>query len=215
MLKEIYPNVYEYENFLTKEEHTALYDYVHTYADDKAWVEANLQIITGRAIEQHPDDLEKQRTQIENSIRNKTLGDSLKMGIPVDAHPLFESIGKKLEAYGLHHIFIPNLGIAIGVAKKQVTDEYMDQHSDDVYDPRIKTAMNYYINDDYEGGELYLSLQDLRIKPKANSLIICPGTADYLHGVLPVVGSIARYNMTMTSRESLEYYAALVPDWND
>lgn len=46
----------------------------------------------------------------------------------------------------------------------------------------------YYVNDDYEGGELYMPALGLKIKPKANSLVLWSHVwhEDMAHGVLPV-----------------------------
>lgn len=41
----------------------------------------------------------------------------------------------------------------------------------------------YYVNDNYEGGELFFPDYDLKIKPKSNSLIMFPGNENYVHGV--------------------------------
>jgi hypothetical protein len=43
-----------------------------------------------------------------------------------------------------------------------------------------------YLNDDYEGGELYFDQQDIKIKPKAGSVIFFPATADFTHASLEV-----------------------------
>jgi|SaaInl59LU_5_DNA_1037362.scaffolds.fasta_scaffold01273_5 hypothetical protein len=40
-----------------------------------------------------------------------------------------------------------------------------------------------YLNDDYEGGELYFPNQDLEISPKGRSLLIFNGGGDNMHGV--------------------------------
>jgi hypothetical protein len=52
-----------------------------------------------------------------------------------------------------------------------------------------------YINDDYTGGEIYFPNVDLSLKPKAGTLVIFPGTLDYLHGV-KIVGGL-RHTLTM------------------
>jgi len=49
-------------------------------------------------------------------------------------------------------------------------------------------ASVYYINDDYTGGEINFPDHNLKIKPKANSLIIFPGNENYTHEVYKVVG---------------------------
>ena len=45
-------------------------------------------------------------------------------------------------------------------------------------------AMSLLLNDEYEGGELYLSEYDIKLKPKANTAIIFPGISS--HQVLTV-----------------------------
>ena len=44
----------------------------------------------------------------------------------------------------------------------------------------------FYINDDYEGGEIEFPLKKFTYKPKSNSLVVFPSTSEYLHGVKEV-----------------------------
>lgn len=53
----------------------------------------------------------------------------------------------------------------------------------------------YYLNDDYEGGEIYFPNQTITLKPKPNTLVFFPGNRDYLHGVNPMISGI-RYTLT-------------------
>lgn len=58
-----------------------------------------------------------------------------------------------------------------------------------------------YLNDDYEGGQIYYPKKNIIIKPKRCSLVIHPGTEEYSHGVKTVeLGT--RYALTMFSKES-------------
>ena len=41
----------------------------------------------------------------------------------------------------------------------------------------------FYVNDDYEGGEIDFPLKKFVYKPKANSFVMFPSTSEYLHGV--------------------------------
>ena len=43
-----------------------------------------------------------------------------------------------------------------------------------------------YLNDDYEGGELYFPLFDITIKPMKGMLILFPSNYAYQHEALPV-----------------------------
>lgn len=53
----------------------------------------------------------------------------------------------------------------------------------------------FYLNDNYEGGEIYFPNQNIEIKPKPNTLVFFPGTLEYLHGVNPITNGI-RYTLT-------------------
>lgn len=67
----------------------------------------------------------------------------------------------------------------------------MIEHADTAGD----FAVIYYINDDYEGGEINFTDHNLKIKPKSNSLIMFPSNADYWHEVLQNTGK-ERYSAT-------------------
>jgi hypothetical protein len=68
----------------------------------------------------------------------------------------------------------------------------MHEHADTAGD----FAVIYYINDDYEGGEINFMDYNLKVKPKANSFITFPSNADYWHEVLPNTGK-ERYSSTL------------------
>lgn len=46
-----------------------------------------------------------------------------------------------------------------------------------------RISLSYYINDDYEGGEIEFPRFNLKIKPKANQLIVFPSNYIYNHQV--------------------------------
>ena len=60
-------------------------------------------------------------------------------------------------------------------------------------DFEIRYGAILYLNDDFEGGELYYKDLDIKIKPKKNSLLIHKSTI--YHEVLPVTSGV-RYSMT-------------------
>jgi hypothetical protein len=57
-------------------------------------------------------------------------------------------------------------------------------------------AAIYYLNDDYDGGEINFPDHNLKIKPKANSFITFPSNSDYWHEVLENTGK-ERYSSTL------------------
>ena len=48
----------------------------------------------------------------------------------------------------------------------------------------------FYLNDDYEGGELYFPLQDIKFKPKKGAAYFFPGDMNYIHGVTEITSGI-------------------------
>lgn len=63
----------------------------------------------------------------------------------------------------------------------------LEPHIDTLSVESLHIASVYYINDDYEGGEINFPNHNLNIKPEANSVIFFPGNENYLHEVLEVV----------------------------
>ena len=53
--------------------------------------------------------------------------------------------------------------------------------------PSRDISSTLYYNDNYDGGEIVFINQNLKIKPKAGSLILFPSNQNYPHEVLPVI----------------------------
>jgi len=60
-------------------------------------------------------------------------------------------------------------------------------HIDDYKEGPRRVSLIYYLNDDYEGGEIKFPRFGITYKPKANDLIIFPSTYVYNHSVNPVI----------------------------
>ena len=54
----------------------------------------------------------------------------------------------------------------------------------------------FYLNNDYEGGELFFPLQNIKFKPKARAAYFFPGDKNYIHGVTQVISG-TRYTATI------------------
>lgn len=59
-------------------------------------------------------------------------------------------------------------------------------HVDDHTNLPRRISSVFYINEDYEGGEIEFPRFNLKYKPKANELLLFPSTFVYNHSVLPV-----------------------------
>lgn len=74
-------------------------------------------------------------------------------------------------------------------------------HTDQSTDPAIYYAQILYLNDDYEGGELFFVNKNFKVKPKPRSLLVFPGTEEFEHGVNFVKDGPIRYVMVSFLRE--------------
>jgi hypothetical protein len=56
--------------------------------------------------------------------------------------------------------------------------------------PWYDIAGLFYLNDEYEGGELYFPNQGIQFKPKAGAAYFFPGDLNYIHGVTEIKSGI-------------------------
>jgi predicted 2-oxoglutarate/Fe(II)-dependent dioxygenase YbiX len=84
------------------------------------------------------------------------------------------------------------------------TGSFLPKHIDNVPGQNLPTPNGYpsrdisstvYYNENYKGGEIFFSNQNLKIKPTAGSLLLFPSNEIYVHEVLPVTSGI-RYSST-------------------
>jgi hypothetical protein len=64
--------------------------------------------------------------------------------------------------------------------------QHFQEHHDHGFSYNCTVSLVAYPNDDYQGGELYFRLQDLKIKPEAGDLFIFPSNFMYPHRAMPV-----------------------------
>jgi len=83
--------------------------------------------------------------------------------------------------------------------------QHFQEHHDHGFSYNCTVSLVSYINDDYEGGELYFRLQDLKIKPKAGDLYIFPSTFMYPHRAMPV-HSGTKYSIVTMLDYSAKYH---------
>jgi hypothetical protein len=79
---------------------------------------------------------------------------------------------------------------------RMTTGRVLTEHVDAAPNGLLIYATVFYINEDYEGGELYFPDVDVIVKPKAGSLCIFEGLKPLLHGVKTVTKGI-RYSSTI------------------
>ena len=81
--------------------------------------------------------------------------------------------------------------------RKWYPGEYQDLHADGEtaggwpgYNYIVDYGSILYINDDYEGGELFFPAYGMCIKPKSGTLVFFPSSDMYAHGVTEVISGI-------------------------
>lgn len=110
----------------------------------------------------------------------------------IEGNPIIEGIIEKLNKFVKS--VDPTLE-ASGLKTFQRMQESVElkAHTDQHTDPSIRYATIIYLNDEYNGGELFFSNKDLELKPKPGSLVIFPGTDEFNHGVRHVQSGPIRY----------------------
>jgi hypothetical protein len=78
---------------------------------------------------------------------------------------------------------------------KYTDGDYFGMHPDDSYGTPRTISMVYYPNDDYEGGELEFIHFGVKVKPKANQLIIFPSSYIYEHRITDIGAGNPRYTI--------------------
>lgn len=81
--------------------------------------------------------------------------------------------------------------------------QHFDVHSDHGYSYVATLSSVGYINDDYEGGELFFDKINVKIKPQAGDLYLFPSSFIYSHAAMPVTSGLKYSIVTM-----LDYHEA-------
>jgi hypothetical protein len=88
---------------------------------------------------------------------------------------------------------------------KYVPGHHFMEHHDQGFSYNCVVSLVGYLNDDYEGGEIYFRLQNLDIKPEAGDLFVFPSTYMYPHQA-KVVKSGTKYSLVTMLDYSEKYH---------
>jgi hypothetical protein len=64
--------------------------------------------------------------------------------------------------------------------------QHFQEHTDHGFSYNCVVSLVGYVNDDYEGGEIFFRMQNIKIKPKAGDLFVFPSNFMYPHRAMPV-----------------------------
>jgi hypothetical protein len=94
--------------------------------------------------------------------------------------------------------------------------QHFKEHHDHGFSYNCTVSLVGYVNDDYEGGELFFRLQDLKIKAQAGDLYIFPSNFMYPHQAMPVTSG-TKYSIVTMLDYSKKYHTPDMydPKWNN
>lgn len=108
-----------------------------------------------------------------------------------DYAEIYKTLSEPILFASMHYGFKHNLNIgqlAPLSLSRYYTDRYMGPHTDShESDDRPTISVVFYLNDDYEGGELHFKDQDITIKAKSGDIVIFPSKTPFFHESKPVI----------------------------
>jgi hypothetical protein len=180
-------NIQSRENFITKEENDILLDFAknikHWDYTESVWNEEGVmtydasfwadRVANAHSILKH-DDGEKIFYIIKDLVER--LKKDVDKFFKVDAFPTNPAIVRWLPGqYQMPH------------ADKELHENGAEGPNDFPY---FDLAGLFYLNDDYEGGQLYFPQHNIEFKPKAGAAYFFPGDKNYIHGVKEITSGV-------------------------
>ncbi len=195
-------NIYIIKDFIQSSDIDYVYDFAESLSEEQ-WRTAYMDNLRRTCLQSFGTDDLEELVKSKKIIINEKLADksittaenTMDPSIPRDVQVKLWAIscgisndlskfitGYDIRPFGVIQRHYPGVGL----------DEHVDQHND----PSLKYACVAYLNDNYEGGELYFPDRGITVKPDAGSIAVFDASSDYLHGVHPVTGNNTRYAMT-------------------
>lgn len=185
--EEILPRVFKVRNFVTPDELKELFTEANSYSEED-WNYRYLAEMRLHAREKFGrDDLENLKAEglleITENFADKN--------ISVANVQLMQTLHRRCE-----EIFNKVGGLDVTgfvVFQRLYAGTELISHFDKYSDKLVEYAAVLYLNNDYNGGELFFPKFDYEIKPEPGTLIIFPSTEQFEHGVRPVKEGPVRY----------------------
>jgi len=179
-------NILLIKNFLTDEDLKILWDIINNSTDED-W---GLQLHYTKHLEDRAEELTGKRDIDAAGIeRTKDWDDKV---TPLGGKTnLVQDLPARVSTF-----FNPDCGFefrSFGTIQRMYDGTELKAHYDDKADVRHVWASVAYINEDYNGGELFFTNKNIEIKPPKGSIMIFPATEEYEHGVKNVTEGPMRY----------------------
>jgi hypothetical protein len=188
VVNEIVDNVIVVENFLSPDDLKIITDIIDNLPEEDWFIEYTQNLKRFCLEKFGRDDVDNLVAEGKFEVTHGWQDKNYNLENEVVTHSIIERLSHfvklvdpSLEASGLKTLQRMQEGIQLKA------------HTDQDTDPSIRYATIIYINDNYNGGELFFTNKDIEIKPKAGSLIVFPGTNEFNHGVRHVQAGPIRY----------------------
>ncbi len=179
MMTEIYKNIFIVNDFISIEEQEYILSLINESTEDD-WNQTYINHIKNKKYETEEDlinALESRNTFWDDKI------------LHIKNEEFWKGLTNRVNLF-FHNEYEINPMYAI---QRQMPGTFLKVHFDQGTNPELQKAVIIYINDNYNGGELFFPDHGFEIKPSARSMIIFPGTEDYMHGVKEVLDGPTRY----------------------
>jgi hypothetical protein len=189
--EEIFDSIFLVRDVLKAEEITSLLDFVKTSSED-GWNAGNLRRQESIARNLYGPDTSDEVVQIFQDEQSYVYWSDKVVNTSGEKFDIYTAeITKRISPFfdGLYKVS------EFAIINRQYPGVGLDEHKDQGDDLTLVRAVLLYLNDDYEGGELYFPQLDFSIKPPAGSLLTFPAIERWTHGVTPVRGDRYRYVM--------------------
>lgn len=179
-------NIVLIKNFLTNEDLKILWDIINN-STEADW---GLQLHYTKHLEDRAEEMTGNRDIEAAGIERTTNWDDKVTPLSGKTNLVQDLPGR------VSNFFDKNCGFefrSFGTIQRMYDGTELKAHYDDRADVRHVWASVAYINDDYNGGELFFTNKNIEIKPPAGSIMIFPATEEYEHGVRNVRKGPFRY----------------------
>lgn len=193
---EVCDSIWLIENVMDEADRLFILDYIEN-ASEELWSSGFSNTLRKQAVEVLGSDITEEqineyvRERAENPDLNYWVSKSLEL--PPDGE--FEKIAQRLDDK-VREFFdgVFKYG-RWTLVSRHVPGVDMTAHKDQGEDLTLARASMLYLNDDYEGGEIYFVNFDFEIKAPAGSVLVFPSTEHWTHGVRTVRPGRPRYAM--------------------
>ena len=190
-VSEPFNNIFVIKNFITEDEENKLMNYIYSLSQSDWETEYNNSLKAFCLYKFGTDDVEKLVKEGKFEITENWSDKNMSL----HADPEIDSLTNQIviRIFNLLSNYSDYVPKGPGVIQRQQPGVSLTPHFDQHTDPSISHAAIIYLNDNYIDGELYFPNKDYKIKPKKISLVIFPGTQEYMHGVFPPGDGPIRY----------------------